>query len=62
MADIVNLRRFRKKIAREQAEQTAAARRLEFGRTKVQREAERAAQRLEAGSLDGHLRIREDET
>ncbi|MFT0862099.1 DUF4169 family protein [Ancylobacter sp. G4_0304] len=62
MAEIVNLRRYRKKNARERAEQTAAARRLEFGRTKVQREAERTAERLGAAALDGHLRIREDET
>jgi hypothetical protein len=62
VADVVNLNRYRKRAARDRAEQTAAARRLEFGRTKAQRELDAAAERLKAKSLDGHLRIREDDT
>lgn len=62
MSEIINLRRVRKKIAREKAEQNAVARRLEFGRSKVQRDAETAAKRRDEASLDGHRRIREEET
>jgi len=62
VSEIVNLRRHRKNIARSQAEQNAAARRLEFGRTKAQREADAAAERKKEKSLDGHRRLREDET
>jgi len=62
MSDIINLRRYRKKQAREAAEQTAAARRLQFGRTRAQREAEAAVEQKQQTSLDGHRRVREDET
>ncbi|MBS9479144.1 DUF4169 family protein [Ancylobacter radicis] len=62
MSDIVNLHRHRKRIAREEAEQNAAARRLQFGRTKAQRAAEAAAELRKEKSLDGHRRVREDET
>ncbi|WP_428031252.1 DUF4169 family protein [Ancylobacter sp.] len=62
MADIVNLRLHRKRIARAEAEQTAATRRLEFGRSKVQRETEAATERKQEQMLDGHRRIREDDT
>lgn len=62
MSDIVNLNRYRKRRKREQAEQTAAARRLEFGRSRAQRELEASTERLMDTSLDGHRRIREDDT
>ncbi|WGD28740.1 DUF4169 family protein [Ancylobacter sp. WKF20] len=62
MSDIVNLHRHRKRIAREEAEQKAAARRLEFGRTKAQRATEAASERRKEMSLDGHKRVREGET
>lgn len=62
MGDILNLNRHRKRIARSQAEQTAAVRRSEFGRTKVQRELEAARQRKQDDMLEGHRRIREDDT
>ncbi|WP_244616782.1 MULTISPECIES: DUF4169 family protein [Xanthobacteraceae] len=62
VADIVNLNRYRKRIARAHAEQNAAARRLEFGRSKAQRELEAAQERQDEKSLDGHRRIREDDT
>jgi membrane protein involved in colicin uptake len=61
MSEIINLRRYRKKQARETAEQTAEARRLQFGRTKAQREADAAAEQKKQASLDGHRRVREDE-
>ncbi|MGA0563391.1 DUF4169 family protein [Ancylobacter sp. VNQ12] len=61
MSEIINLRRYRKKQVREAAEQTAAARRLHFGRTKAQREAEAVAEQKKQASLDGHRRVREDE-
>lgn len=62
VADVVNLNRYRKRVARAGAEQNAAARRLAFGRSKAQRELETATERLKDRSLDGHLRIREDDT
>ncbi|MBB3772454.1 hypothetical protein FHS55_003066 [Angulomicrobium tetraedrale] len=62
MSEIVNLHRHRKRLARDTAEQTAAARRLEFGRTKVQRQTEAAEERKKQTSLDGHRRVREDES
>lgn len=61
MANIINLHRFRKKKSREDAEQTASERRLRFGRTRAQREAEAAAEQRKQTSLDGHKRVREDE-
>ena len=61
MSEIMNLRRYRKKRERETAEQTAGARRLQFGRTKAQREADAAAEQKKQTSLDGHRRVREDE-
>ncbi|MDR6952212.1 hypothetical protein J2X65_001563 [Ancylobacter sp. 3268] len=62
MADLINLRRYRKKKAREAAELTAAERRLAFGVSKVQRNADDAAKQKRDAALDGHRRIREDET
>ncbi|MBS7545174.1 DUF4169 family protein [Ancylobacter oerskovii] len=62
MADLVNLHRYRKKKAREAAEQTAAERRLAFGVSKAQKNADADARRRNDAALDGHKRIREDET
>ncbi|MDQ0303903.1 DUF4169 family protein [Ancylobacter polymorphus] len=62
MGDLVNLNRHRKRMARLTAEQTAAARRLEFGRPKYQRELAAAEERKQEKMLEGHRRIREDET
>ncbi|MCB4770901.1 DUF4169 family protein [Ancylobacter sp. Lp-2] len=62
MADLINLRRYRKKKARETAEQTAAERRLAFGVSKAQKNVDDAAKRKSDAALDGHRRIREDET
>ena len=49
MAEIVNLRRRRKRGDREQAEEVAAANRIKFGRPKAEKERE-AAERLRAES------------
>lgn len=62
MADIVNLNRARKRKERETREQTAAEQRLRFGRKKADRKAEEALTRLQDKALDGHRRVREDET
>ncbi|MCS0503852.1 DUF4169 family protein [Ancylobacter mangrovi] len=62
MADLINLHRHRKRLRREAAEQIAAIRRLEFGRSKAQKTAESAQEQRRANLLDGHRRIREDET
>lgn len=62
MGDVVNLNRHRKRMVRAEAEQNAATRRLEFGRSKAQRELEATTERLRENSLDGHRRIREDDT
>nr|WP_246546537.1 DUF4169 family protein [Ancylobacter defluvii] len=59
---MINLRRYRKKKAREAAELTAAERRLAFGVSKAQRNADDAAKQKSDAALDGHRRIREDET
>lgn len=61
MGDIINLKRVRKRIARAEAEQNAAARRLQFGRSKIERQTEVALQRRREAALDGHKRLGEDE-
>jgi len=53
MADIVNLKRARKDKARREHEREAAANRLRFGRTKVQKTADRDAMARSRRSLDG---------
>ncbi len=53
MAEIVNLRRARKKKVREEKETRAAGKRTRFGRTKAEKR-EAAAERAHTGqSLDG---------
>ncbi len=53
MAEIVNLRRARKKKAREEKEARAAGKRTRFGRTKTEKR-EAAAERAHTGeSFDG---------
>ena len=58
MGDLVNLKRFRKRLEREQAAQRAEANRARFGRSKSERMAdekgkERANQFLDQHRLDG---------
>jgi hypothetical protein len=57
MGDIVNLRRARKARARSEAEKTAAANRVAFGRTKTEREISDKEKALAARRLDGHERV-----
>jgi hypothetical protein len=53
MADIVNLRRARKDKARRERENTAAANRLRFGRSKARKAAERDAEARADRTFDG---------
>ena len=54
MGDLVNLKQFRKRAAREQSEQDAAANRARFGRTKSEREREEARDQRAQELLDQH--------
>lgn len=50
MGDIVNLKRFRKMLARNEADRQAASNRALFGRTRAERESdERERQKLNDG-------------
>ena len=56
MADIVNLRRFRKDKQRATKEKTADENRRRFGRPKSERQRVKAEKDLEARRLDAHKR------
>jgi uncharacterized protein DUF4169 len=58
MADVINLKRFKKRLEREQSAQQAEANRTKFGRTKsertaAQQSAQRAGDLLDQHKLDG---------
>jgi hypothetical protein len=58
MGDVVNLKRFRKRVERHQSEQQAEANRARFGRTKSERivdkqRADRASDLLDQHRIDG---------
>jgi hypothetical protein len=58
MGDLINLKKFRKRAAREQSEQEAAANRARFGRTRSERtreksHADRARELLDQHQIDG---------
>ena len=58
MGDLVNLKQFRKRVAKERSEQEAAANRTRFGRTRSERELEelrtqRASEQLDQHRIDG---------
>ena len=58
MGDIVNLKRFRKRVEREESEKKADANRARFGRTKSERNtdaahAKRARELLDQHRIDG---------
>ena len=58
MGDLVNLKQFRKRVAKERSEQEAAANRTTFGRTRSERELEelrtqRASEHLDQHRIDG---------
>jgi hypothetical protein len=54
MGDIVNLRTARKRVERRKADETAAANRATFGRTKAERTQTRARSDKANRSLDQH--------
>lgn len=53
MGEIVNLRRFKKRLARDAAGHAAAAARLQHGRTKAERDGTAQAIREQDHTLDG---------
>ena len=55
MVTPINLRRHRKRKARHDREQEAAANRARFGRTKAERAADAQAAERSEHHLDGHL-------
>lgn len=61
MSDIVNLNDRRKRKAREQKEQDAAARRVLFGRTRGEKTRDEKQKSAEVKKLDGARRERDDE-
>jgi hypothetical protein len=56
MAEVVNLRSFRKRKAREEKEASAQVNRAAFGRTKSEKELSKAKLALEKAALDKHKR------
>ena len=61
MGEVVNLKRYKKRIARDQAAKDAQEKRARFGRTKSQRQQEQEQKRMLDTTLDGH-RLGEEET
>jgi hypothetical protein len=60
MSEVVNLKRYKKQIARDEAAKDAQEKRAHFGRTKVQRQQDQQQKRMLNTTLDGH-RLGEDE-
>jgi hypothetical protein len=56
MAEVVNLRNFRKRREREEKEVAAQVNRARFGRTKTEKELNKAKLALEKKKLDEHKR------
>jgi Domain of unknown function (DUF4169) len=54
MGDLVNLKQFKKRAARERSEQEAAANRARFGRTRPERKLEEARAERARDLLDQH--------
>jgi hypothetical protein len=54
MGDVVNLKRFRRRLGREQSAREADANRARFGRTKSERSAETARAKRARELLDRH--------
>ncbi len=54
MGDLVNLKQFKRRVARERSEQDAAANRARFGRTRSERELEKARSERARELLDQH--------
>jgi Domain of unknown function (DUF4169) len=60
MGDLVNLKRFKKRVARERSEQEAATNRARFGRARSERELEEARAERARELLDQHRTDGED--
>ena len=60
MGDIVNLKRFKKRIEREQSAKQADANRARFGRTKSERVLDQQRAKRASDLLDQHRIDRED--
>jgi hypothetical protein len=58
MSEVINLRRARKRRAREAAQQEAAENRTRFGGSKEIRTLRTALEARETGQLEGHRRVR----
>ena len=56
MAEVINLRSFRKRKEREEKEAVAQVNRAAFGRTKTEKELNKAKLALEKKQLDKHKR------
>ncbi len=56
MADIVNLRTARKRKARDAKDALAAENRVKFGRTKAEKDLNKAKAALETKRIDAHKR------
>ena len=61
MAEIVNLRIYRKRLARAEAEQDAGRNRARHGRTRAEREAADKDRGSAARQLDAHRLVRDGE-
>jgi hypothetical protein len=61
VAEIVNLRRFRKQKGRAEAEKLAEESRAIHGRTKAEKERDRRQKAASRAFLDGHRRDRSDD-
>ena len=60
MADVVNLKRFKKRVARDQATKTAEANRLRFGQTKLEKISSDQVAKRANNLLDQHRRNGEE--
>jgi hypothetical protein len=56
VGDLVNLKRFRKRTERGQAEREAEANRVKFGRTRAERALSERNKQTQERVLDAHLR------
>ena len=56
MAEVINLARVKKQVARKAARATADANAAKFGRTKAERALDKARASQAARALDAHLR------
>jgi hypothetical protein len=61
MGEVVNLKRYKKRVARDQADKNAQEKRTRHGRTKSQRQQDQEQNRMLNSVLDHH-RLGEDET